>query len=209
VTGLRYFGKSIREDIHIYTGSGKYWSNHFKKHGKTYIVTEWVSEWFETLEEIKEFALAFSEIFDIVNSDEWANLQEENGLDGNSGSKITAKKASDSMKITFNDPEWKASTGIIKSNKLKTTINSQKWIEEVGNDKRKRQSISLKITQNDPEWKASTGKRRVEQQSISLKITQNDPEWIKKNYKKCEHCGAIMPPGSYARWHGNNCKLLK
>lgn len=84
VTEKRYFGKSTRQNINSYKGSGKKWSNHIKKHGKEHVVTEWISDWFHDKKEIKEFALAFSEIFDIVNSDEWANLKEENGVDGGS-----------------------------------------------------------------------------------------------------------------------------
>ena len=43
--------------------------------------TIWSKE-FDNIEECKEFAIAFSEIFDIVASDEWANLTIETGLDG-------------------------------------------------------------------------------------------------------------------------------
>lgn len=25
---------------------------------------------------------------------------------------------------------------------------------------------------------------------------------------KCEHCGKLSNPGTYARWHGNNCKII-
>ena len=27
-TGLRYFGKTVQEDVHGYKGSGKYWTSH-------------------------------------------------------------------------------------------------------------------------------------------------------------------------------------
>jgi hypothetical protein len=26
---------------------------------------------------------------------------------------------------------------------------------------------------------------------------------------KCEHCGKLANPGTYARWHGQNCKLIR
>lgn len=88
LTGLKYFGKFIQSKrynkVESYPGSGKYWSSHYKLHGKEYIETIW-SMYFTNIEELTEFALAFSELFDIVESDDWANLKPENGLDGGCG----------------------------------------------------------------------------------------------------------------------------
>lgn len=81
LTGKMYFGKTQKTDIQSYTGSGILWKRHLKKHGKD-IETLWVSEPFSDKTELQDFALAFSELFDIVKSHQWANLQEENGLDG-------------------------------------------------------------------------------------------------------------------------------
>ena len=78
-TGLKYFGKTIR-DPYKYNGSGKYWRNHCNKHGWD-IETYWTKE-FSDIEECKQFAIAFSEIFDIVASDEWANYIDETGVGG-------------------------------------------------------------------------------------------------------------------------------
>lgn len=80
ITNLKYFGKTI-QDPHRYMGSGKYWKPHIKKHGKEYVTTIW-TKLFENKEELVEFALAFSELFDIVESNDWANLKPENGIDG-------------------------------------------------------------------------------------------------------------------------------
>ena len=79
VTGLRYFGKTIKNP-YKYNGSGIRWSRHLKLHG-TDIKTIWAKQ-FDSLEEVTEFALAFSELYDIVNSASWANLCPENGTDG-------------------------------------------------------------------------------------------------------------------------------
>jgi hypothetical protein len=77
LTGLKYFGKTISADPYIYNGSGKVWMRHIGKHGKEHIDTVWVCK-FDNKIEITEFALAFSEIFDIVNLPEWANISPEN-----------------------------------------------------------------------------------------------------------------------------------
>ena len=80
VTGLKYFGKTTKNP-NSYHGSGKYWKSHIKIHGVTFVTTKWV-KLFTSYDEITEFATAFSEIFDIVNSNQWANLCPENGING-------------------------------------------------------------------------------------------------------------------------------
>jgi ribosomal protein L32 len=82
ITGMNYFGKTTRNNIDKYLGSGKYWINHINKHGKQHVITMWVSEPFVDESRLVEFAKLISEEFNIVNSDKWANLREENGIDG-------------------------------------------------------------------------------------------------------------------------------
>lgn len=80
-TGLMYFGKT-QQNPETYPGSGKYWKRHFKKHGKEFIETLWYCLFLEK-ETIESCALSFSQTQNISLSTEWANLKDENGLDGN------------------------------------------------------------------------------------------------------------------------------
>lgn len=82
ITELLYFGKTTLKDPVNYTGSGKYWKNHLNVHGKC-IHTVWC-ELFTDYTSLVDFAELFSSFFDIVKSDNWANLIAENGLDGGS-----------------------------------------------------------------------------------------------------------------------------
>jgi hypothetical protein len=83
VTGLKYFGKTTKSDPYKYKGSGVRWTHHIRKHGKEHIVTLWVSEpYYDT--SIIEHALHFSAENNITESNEWANLIPENGLNGGS-----------------------------------------------------------------------------------------------------------------------------
>ena len=78
-TGLKYLGKTIYNPFK-YNGSGKYWLKHLKKHGNditTKILKECDSE-----SEIKKWGLYYSNKWDIVNSNEFANLTEETGNGG-------------------------------------------------------------------------------------------------------------------------------
>lgn len=79
-TGLKYLGKTIRTDPHQYSGSGKYWINHLTKHGYDY-TTEILHEC-QSKEELKEWGMHYSNLWDVVNSNEWANLKPENGDGG-------------------------------------------------------------------------------------------------------------------------------
>ena len=100
VTGLKYFGMTRRCNPHKYMGSGSYWKRHIAKHGKEFVKT--INLWkFDDQEMCTDFALSFSKNNNIVESKEWANLQEENALDGASkGKKLseeTRKKISMSL----------------------------------------------------------------------------------------------------------------
>lgn len=77
-----YFGKTSSNDLNTYHGSGKKWKSIIRKYGRQNIKTLWVSDWYYNPQEIQEVALHFSKENMIVESDIWANLKPENGLDG-------------------------------------------------------------------------------------------------------------------------------
>lgn len=79
VTGKLYFGKTTKNPEN-YNGSGIHWKSHIKKHGSI-IETLWYCLYTDE-ESIKNTALSFSKLWNIVESNEWLNLIEENGVDG-------------------------------------------------------------------------------------------------------------------------------
>ena len=80
ITGLKYFGKTKSKDPYKYKGSGVYWTNHINKHG--YDVTTEILGQFTDIVECKKVAMLFSKNNNIVESKEWANLIDENGING-------------------------------------------------------------------------------------------------------------------------------
>jgi len=78
-TGLKYLGKTV-QDPTKYKGSGKRWNNHIKKHG--YDVTTEIL--FESVDasEIKDKGVYYSNLWNIVESNEFANLKIEEGDGG-------------------------------------------------------------------------------------------------------------------------------
>ena len=85
--GLRYLGKTTKNP-NTYLGGGKIWKRHIKKHNFTIddIETEIV---FETnnVDELIKKGIELSNLYNIVESKEWANLREEAG-DGGDTSKF-------------------------------------------------------------------------------------------------------------------------
>jgi len=80
VTGLKYFGKTVQKDPHKYLGSGLHWKNHLKLHGRNFS-TIWTEKFYDK-ETLVDFATFFSKEANIVESADWANHKDENGLDG-------------------------------------------------------------------------------------------------------------------------------
>lgn len=76
-TGLKYFGMTRNKDPVKYRGSGKYWAQHLKLHGKD-VTTIWC-QLFDNEQDIIDYAHSFSIENNIVESKEWANLIPETG----------------------------------------------------------------------------------------------------------------------------------
>ena len=78
-TGLKYLGKTVRNP-YSYQGSGTRWANHIKIHGydvDTEILLETTSK-----EELKAKGLYYSDLWQVVDSNDWANLRPESGDGG-------------------------------------------------------------------------------------------------------------------------------
>lgn len=186
-TGLKYFGKTTKKDPHKYTGSGKYWKRHLKKHGNNYS-TEIIAT-FEDEFACQEFALSFSKEHNIVDSDEWANLQEENGLDGapigHAGHKFTQEqlqKISESSKQRWVDPEFR-----------NMMIEKQKWTDQ----RRKDQSLRLTGIKR-PEHSALMKTKPIPENFKCLERTDDHKariaEALKGKPKTVDHIKSLSKP---------------
>jgi len=85
-TGLQYLGKYTQKKgrtVYSYLGSGKRWRNHLNLHGykakdiQTIVLLETSNK-----EELIEKGMYYSKLYNIVESNEWANLRVENGDGG-------------------------------------------------------------------------------------------------------------------------------
>lgn len=91
-TGLKYLGRTSREDYHRYNGSGLHWKRHLRFHGYAH-TTEILGE-FSTFEDLQSWGIYYSRLWDVANSKEWANLCEEDGHGGAYGWKLTFEQHS-------------------------------------------------------------------------------------------------------------------
>lgn len=79
-TGLKYLGYT-RRDPFKYNGSGKHWLRHIKLHG-TNISTTVLKEYNDIID-LKYWGEYYSNLWNIVESKDWANLKPESGDGGN------------------------------------------------------------------------------------------------------------------------------
>jgi hypothetical protein len=92
-TGLKYLGITTSTDPHKYTGSGRDWKKHLALHGKDY--TTEILQKCHLKEEVRKWGLYYSNLWNVVESEKWANLKVEVG-DGGELSTETRMKISKS-----------------------------------------------------------------------------------------------------------------
>lgn len=179
VTKKKYFGKTTRNP-YVYKGSGKHWVRHYKKHGKEFIETLWVSDLY-TDTRISEIAIQFSIENNIVESSEWLNLILENGLDGRSN-------ISEQERLNI-------SKRMIKNNPM-IILRSNSGSYELGNS-----------TPKSQKHKNSLSKSKLGDKNPNYGNPLAGSHLGKK--EKCLYCDCVSTIGNIVRWHNNNCKLKK
>jgi hypothetical protein len=90
ITGLQYLGKTSRADPYTYPGSGKRWRAHLNKYGYDFD-TEILAESEDSVEIVK-LGLHYSNLWNVVADENWANLKPESGDGGTFTHTAEAKK---------------------------------------------------------------------------------------------------------------------
>jgi hypothetical protein len=122
-TGKLYFGKTTKNPTK-YRGSGVHWKSHIKKHGN-HIETLWFCLYMDE-ESITQAALDFSKLWNIVDSEKWLNLIEEDGI-GNGlpvGHKKTEEHKRKISESNKGKPSW--STGLKLSEEFGHKVSQSK-----------------------------------------------------------------------------------
>lgn len=169
ITGLKYLGKTVRDPF-IYKGSGLHWSRHLAKHGND-VNTEILMECHSN-DEVKKWGEYYSNLWNVVESLEFANLKLESG-DGGAVGPDGAKKISDKIKKIRTNPEWRSTVGEESFAKMMETRNSKEWQETVGVEASKKHSDTI----NDPNWLSTVGEVKAAKVSKKAKQRKNNPQW--------------------------------
>lgn len=199
-TGLQYLGKTSRKDPHKYKGSGKYWKRHIKKHG--YDVSTEILRECQTNEEVKEWGLYYSNLWDIVESVNWANFKPETG-DGNDSETATAlnllRVKNGTHPFLGGELARQAQLQLVKNGKHNFLGGKQvkKQLQE-GTHPWQGPANNLKRVQNgtNPFVGGTINKKMME--------SGNHPSQYKWS---CPYCGKQgAGKGTYTRFHGTACK---
>lgn len=187
-TGLKYLCKTEREDYEKYSGSGSYWKRHLKEHG--YDITTQVIFSSNNLEEFTNKCVQYSLEYDIVNSNEWANLIIETGLDG-----VLGYKHTDESKKLISEAGKGKSYRLSDETKLKIS-NSLKGKPMKCSPKGKKKSKEhleklSKVRKGVPLNFTDDGLARMKA-SVSLR---------QSILYKCSVCGGTGNTGSLGRYH--------
>lgn len=197
-TGLKYLGKTVSKDPYSYSGSGTVWLRHLDKHGYDY-TTEILLET-DNDEELKEQGVYYSNLWNVVESTEWANLIIEQG-DGGDTSQSEGWQAYYSRRDYNgeNNPFY----GKTHTNETKALLAekaSEQW-KGVSKSKDQKRKIAEALT-----GQVFTEERK---QKISLAMKGKAPYNKGKPAEKfvCKYCDKeVGGAGNFKRWHGDNCK---
>ena len=209
ITGLKYFGKTIKKDPVKYLGSGTYWKNHIKKHGKEFVETIWYQK-FDDFETLTNFAKLFSDENNITESKGWANLSPENGLDGAAPGRKHSNKTKYLMSI-----KQKGIPQGPKSSEHCARISQGKMGKSTGprsEETKLKISNKLKGRKHSDEHKLKNsegqkGKKMSYETKLKLSTSNKGRPPTIQPILSCPHCGKTGNKGNMNRWHFNNCRL--
>ncbi len=159
-TGLKYLGKTV-QDPYEYQGSGKHWSRHIAKHGYD-VDTEILFE-SDNPEEIRKWGEYYSQLWNVVESKEWANLKIEQGDGGwdHINSKLTSeeyarrgkigRKAQDQWLIAHYGSVGDGLRAIANRDKGKETFRKNYWSSIERQQKNRKQLNEARVLALKPE----------------------------------------------------------
>jgi len=194
-TGLKYLGKTVKDPFK-YRGSGIRWTNHIQKHG--YDVTTKILFESDNPEEIKQKGIHYSNLWDVVNSDNFANLISEQGQGGDTLTEI-GYKHSDEIKQ------------IIKEKRSKQIYNEEHRRKLSENRTGRTHSDETKTKMKNT-WKIKKENgyiRKHPSSSEEHKRKIRESKWRLEKRQICEYCNKCVDNANYKRWHGNKCKEKK
>ena len=212
-TGLSYLGKTTKDPLK-YLGSGIDWKAHIKEHGKD-VSTEIIKEC-STKEEVNHWGRYYSELWNIVESEHWANRIPETG--GGSADHFRGKKHSASTISKMK--EARAKQIITEEHRAalsKSHLGQEPWnkgktgLQTHSYETREKIRAASLGRKNPPKTLAQRQRisetQRGRKQSTETRLKKSiATKGIRKTIIQCPHCGAEGGNSQMKRWHFDNCK---
>jgi|TARA_R110000744_G_scaffold2415_3_gene9820 hypothetical protein len=200
-TNLKYLGYTKREDYDVYKGSGIYWKRHIKKYGYD-VETELLGS-FDDLAKLKQHGTHFSILWNVVDSNDFANLKTEEGISGNYGDE-TRRKMSENH--NYDTKRWDNCARKIQSI-LTTKRNKKLWADPEHKIKR---SLSIsKSLKGKPSLYIGIPRSKEVCEKISKTLMGRQGAKYNMKLVICPHCKLEGKGGNMKRYHFDNCKTLK
>lgn len=173
LTGKKYLGQTSSKNPFTYKGSGKYWKQHIKKYG--YNVTTEILKECSSKEEVKYWGEYYTNLWNVVSSNEWANLKPETGDGGsikgtNLGRKHTEETKEKISKNTRGKPK--------PNNSVPRTEEQKKHLSKINTGKKHSQETREKMRQ------MSTGRTHTEE--VKEKMRKPKSILTRKNMKSAQ-----------------------
>lgn len=180
-----------------YRGSGVYWKNHLKIHGND-VMTEILKEC-DSNEDLKKWGIYYSELYDVVKSEYFANLVLESGENscGMTG-KRQSERTKNKIKQSLMNHNVSEITRMKLREKLKGNIpwnKNKKGEYHIFTETDKMQRSVNMTGNNNPFY----SKSHSEEFKIKQALNQ-------KRLNECPHCNKIGAIRIMKRWHFDNCK---
>lgn len=220
-TGLKYLGKTEQEDPFKYKGSGKYWKEHLRVYG--YDVNTEILRECQTNEEVRQWGLYYSELWQVVESDNWANLKEEagDGFTSEQASKIQNQRVANGTHHFLDSEIARQNTlkrvadgthnflgGEIQQRRvedgthhlLSGEIQKQEALKRVANGTHHMLGGEIqrqRVAGGTHHWLGG----EIQKQRVANGTHPSQTQWT------CPHCGKSgKGTGMFTRWHGDKCK---
>lgn len=205
-TGMKYLGKTCKENVHEYPGSGKRWLRHLNKHGYDYSTEILFST--DDPELFKEKALEYSNYFNVVDSNEWANLMEESGTGGDNSHNIDYQSLvytrMSNGKTWVQTPESNQKRSNSMKGRPKSRETVEKWLK----------TKDEKGILHSPTWNKESNPEACKKVSDALSGVSKSQSHIdnmqfhenNKPIHECPHCGKVGDLRNMKRWHFDRCK---
>ena len=188
-TGKKYLCRHVTADektCYTYSGSGTYWRRHLQKHGvdlETTILAKCA-----TIQEAKLVGIEYSNMWNVTNNPEFANLVRE---EGQGGAEVASKRKNHGSRFGY---EQKPFVMAGEKNPAKR--------------KEVRKKISDKLKGREITWKEKLSESRKGIEPWNKGIHNPHAKTDHMNIViECPHCKKTGLKGAMKRWHFDNCKL--